>query len=93
MQVNVNSINAQLDWLGNNSNNIANINTDGYKATDTVLNSEGKDITAISTKSDRGTNLVKDLSDQSLISTGVKANVEAINTENKILGTLLDMLA
>ncbi len=93
MQVNVNSINAQLDWLGNNSNNIANINTDGYKATNTVLNSEGKDMTAISTKSDHGTNLVKDLSDQSLISTGVKANVEAINTENKILGTLLDMLA
>jgi len=93
MQVNINSINAQFDWLANNSSNIANINTDGYKTIDTAINNEGKDVVANSSRSEQGTNLTKEMGEESLISTGVEANVEAINTENKTLGTLLDMLA
>ncbi|MFK5881831.1 MAG: flagellar biosynthesis protein FlgE [Sulfurospirillum sp.] len=92
MQVNTNSINAQFDWLSNSSSNVANINTDGYKAIDTVLSNQGKDIIANSSRSKQGVSLVKELSDQNLISIGVEANVKAINTQNKILGTLLDML-
>jgi len=93
MQVNVNSINAQFDWMANSSSNVANVNTSDYQAIDTTISSEGKDVSANSSRSDSGTNLAKEITDQSVISTGVEANVKAIDTQNQIYGTLLDMLA
>ncbi len=92
MQVNVNSIVAHADWMANNSNNIANIDTQGYKASDTVLQNDGAGISASSSKSESRTNLTKEITDQISISKGIEANVAVIKTENKILGSLLDIL-
>ncbi len=93
MQVNVNSINAHMDWMSNNANNIANVNTDGYNAIDTTLDDANANIVASSSRSENGTNLAKDLTEQIPISAGVEANVKAIETQDKIVGSLLDMLA
>lgn len=93
MQVNINSINAQFDWMANNSNNVANINTDGYKAIDTTIDSSLGGVVANSDISKQDTDLTKELTDQTMITNAVKANAQALNTENKIVGTLLDMLA
>ena len=93
MQVNINSINAQFDWMANNSNNIANINTNGYKAIDTTIDSSSGGVVANTAISKDGTDLTKELTDQTLISTGVQANTEAVKTQDDMVGSLLDMLA
>ncbi len=93
MQVNVSSLKAHNDWMTNNANNIANINTKNYKATDTVLkDSTQNSVTASSSKSDFGTNLTKELTDQVQISTGFDANVQAIKAQEKTVGSILNIL-
>ena len=38
MQINANSMMAHTNWMASNSNNVANVNSDNYQATDTTLN-------------------------------------------------------
>ncbi len=92
MQVNINSINAHFDWMANSANNIANVNTDGYKSIDTTLSSDNGNIQAKSSSSDNGVNLAKELVDQVPMSAGVEANVKAIETQEKMIGSVIDML-
>lgn len=93
MQVNVSSMNAYNDWLSNNSNNIANANTQDYKATNTNITNIGGDVNAISSKSSEGTDLTKELTDQMSISNGFKADVVAVKTQDQMVGSLLNLLA
>ncbi len=91
MQVNVSSIQAHTNFLVNNANNIANINTSDFKATDTTLGNENGGVVAQSAKTNHGTDLAKELTDQISIKDGIKANVEAVKTQDKVIGSLLDL--
>ncbi|MDX1808071.1 MAG: flagellar basal body rod C-terminal domain-containing protein [Sulfurospirillaceae bacterium] len=93
MQVNVSSMNAYNDWLSNNSNNIANVNTQDYKATNTNITNIKGDVNAVSTKSSSGTDLTKELTDQISITTGFKADLKAVKTQDQMLGSILNLLA
>jgi flagellar hook protein FlgE len=91
MQVNVSSIRAHSDFLANSANNIANINTNDFEATETTLDNENGEVIAQSSKTQNGTDLAKELTDQISISDGIEANVQAINTQDKMVGSLLDL--
>jgi flagellar hook protein FlgE len=93
MQVNVSSMNAYNDWLTNNSNNIANVNTKDYKASDTNITNIQGDVNAITSQSSSGTDLTKELTDQISITNGFKADVTAVKTQDQMIGTVLNLLA
>ncbi len=90
---NVNSLYAHNNWMTNSANNVANINTQDYKATNTVLNSNNSNgVVASASKSDNPTNLAKETTDQMSASTGFDAQVKAIKTQEDLIGNLLNML-
>jgi flagellar hook protein FlgE len=92
MQVNATSMTAHTNWLASNSNNIANVNTNDYKATDTTLNSNGENsVDATFSKSDSSTQLEKELTEQIPIERGFEANTKAIQTEEQMIGSLIDL--
>jgi len=86
--------------MNNNSNNIANLNTDGFIPQNTVIKESGGNSTqavtsrADDTKSEKSqTNLTKEITDQISIEKVTEANVNAIRTQNQMLGSLLDIKA
>jgi len=91
MQVNVGSIGAYNNWMSHNSNNVANVNTKDFEATETTLDNEHGEVVANSSTTNHGTNLSKEFTDQISIAKGVEANTQAIKTEDKLIGSLLDM--
>jgi flagellar hook protein FlgE len=92
MQVNATSMMAHTNWLASNSNNIANINTDDYKATDTTLTSSSQNsVDATFSKSNSNTQLEKELTEQIPIERGFEANVKAVQTEEQMIGSLIDL--
>jgi len=94
MQVNVNSMNAHTNWLNSNANNIANVNTKDNNATRTVLenNTQGS-VEAVNSKTNKETNLSKELTNQIPIEKGFDAQVKAVKTQEKMMGGILNILA
>ena len=93
MQVsgNTNAMTSISNWMNNNANNVANVNTEGYKSTQTTIsNSEGS-IVAQSSKTENGTDLAKELTDQISIEKSLEANVKAVQTQDTMVGSLLDL--
>ncbi len=96
---NVSSIQAHQTFLNTNANNIANVNSDGFIPKDTRLEDKKGSVTASTVKADDSgstksqTNLAKEIPDQISIQAGVSANVEAIKTQDDVLGSLLDIKA
>lgn len=97
---NVSSILSHQTFMNNDAHNVANVNTDRYVPQNTVIKEEGKESTqAVTTKAtDVGseksqTNLTKEITDQMTIEKVTAANVEAIRTQDKMLGSLLDLKA
>lgn len=97
---NVSSILSHQTFMNNDAHNVANVNTDRYVPQNTVIKEEGKESTqAVTTKAtDVGseksqTNLTKEITDQITIEKVTAANVEAIRTQDKMLGSLLDFKA
>lgn len=97
---NVSSIQANQVFLNNNANNIANVNTDGFKPTDTKLTSSSNETVSADSRlsSENGstksqTDLTKEIPDQITTLESVKANVNAIKTQDEMFGSLLDIKA
>lgn len=97
---NVSSILSHQTYMNNDAANVANVNTDRYVPQNTVIKEGEKGSTeAVTTKAtDNGseksqTNLVKEITDQITIENVTAANVEAIRTQDKMLGSLLDLKA
>jgi len=98
---NVSSILSHQTFMNNDANNVANVNTDRYVPQDTVIKEADNkgSTTAVTTQAtDNGsqksqTNLVKEITDQITIENVTAANVEAIRTQDKMLGSLLDLKA
>lgn len=98
---NVSSILSHQTYMNNDAANVANVNTDRYVPQNTVIKeADNKGSTeAVTTKAtDNGseksqTNLAKEITDQITIENVTAANVEAIKTQDKMFGSLLDIKA
>ncbi len=93
MQVNTNAMNAMSTWMNNSANNVANVNTPSYQATQTTLSEEANSVVARSSKTDSRTDLTTEFTDQITLEAGFEANTKPIQTEDEMIGTLLDMKA
>ena len=98
ISANVSSIQANQTFMNNNANNIANVNSDGFVPTQTTISDAGGSVQANSSlATDNGseksqTNLTKELTDQIVIENVNEVNVKAIQTQDKMLGSLLDII-
>lgn len=93
MQINATAMTAMSNWMNNSAQNVANVNTDNYNATQTTITNQNDAIVVQSSKSTNGTDLTTEFTDQIAIDKSLKANVETIKTQNEMLGSLLDMKA
>jgi len=93
MQVNSTAMNAMSNWMNNSAQNVANVSTDNYKATQTTITNQNDAVVAQSSKSDNDTDLATEFTDQISIDKSFKANADVIKTQNQMLGSLLDMKA
>ena len=98
---NVSSILSHQTYMNNDAGNVANVNTDRYVPNDTVIkeaDNQGSTKAVTSKADDVGseksqTNLTKEITDQITIENVTAANVEAIRTQDKMMGSLLDLKA
>lgn len=96
---NIASVGAHFTWMDVNANNVANVNTDKFKSVDTRLDNKGnenptpvlRENESKAAKDRSNTDLAKELTDQIPIEKGSAVNVKAINTQNEMLGTLMDI--
>jgi flagellar hook protein FlgE len=85
-------------WMNNSAANVANVNTDKYVPRDTTISETPNGGTkantelATSTGSEKSqTDLTKEMTDQIAIEKTAVSNVQAIRTQNEMLGSLLDI--
>lgn len=97
---NVSSIMSNQTYMNNSANNVAKVNTDRFTPQNTVIQESSKNsIQAVTsratdTKSEKSqTNLTKEITDQVSIEKVTQANVNAIRTQDNMLGSLLDIKA
>lgn len=84
--------------MNNNASNVANVNTDGYVPRNTTISETQNGATKANTTlaSSNGseksqTNLSKELTDQVAIEKVAQSNLQAIRTQDEMLGSLLDI--
>ncbi|WP_456389546.1 flagellar basal body rod C-terminal domain-containing protein [Hydrogenimonas sp.] len=88
ISTNVASMQSHTAWMSQNAHNIANVNTEGFHADNTVMDNGPK---AIIESTDKPVDLAKELPEQTVISDGFATQVSAIRTQNEMIGTLLDL--
>ena len=87
---NINSLSAHQKLMDINANNVANVNTNDYKA----INAHITDKLEISSHiSENGTDLTKEIANQIEIKNGFKAQIPVIKTEDEMTKTILDIKA
>lgn len=96
---NISSINSHQTMMNTSANNVANVNTGGFRPSDTSISSEGESTSTNTRLSDytgsktSQTDLAKELTDQIIAEDAVAVNVSAIKTQDQMLGSLLDIKA
>lgn len=97
---NVSSIASHQTWMNNVAQNVANVNTDRYVPRDTKIEESSEQSLKAETRKakDNGsqksqTDIAKEITDQISIENTTTANVKAIQTQNEMLGSLLDIKA
>lgn len=93
MQINANAMMAMSNWMGNSAHNVANVNTDEFKATQTTITNQNDSVVAQSSQTENSTDLATEFTDQIALEGAFEANTKPIQTQNEMLGTLLDMKA
>lgn len=95
---NISSLMSNQSYMNNNASNVANVNSDGYVPRNTTISETQNGATKANTTlaSSNGseksqTNLSKELSDQMTIEKVAQSNVQAIRTQDEMLGSLLDI--
>ncbi len=71
-----------------NANNIANVNTQNFKADDAKIENN---LEVKVRKTDKSVDLTKEITDQIVIEDGFKAQISAIKTQDDMTKTLLDI--
>jgi len=90
ISINVKSLQAHQQLMDINANNIANVNTENFEASDAHI-TDKLEISANVTQ--EGTDLAKELTDQIVIEAGFKAQLPAIKTQDEMFKSLLDIKA
>ena len=96
---NISSIGAHQVMLNTSANNIANVNTDGFRPSDTRISDNGNSVSAHNVKDDDNgslnsqTDISKEIPDQIIAQNATAFNVAAIKTQDEMFGTLLDIKA
>ena len=93
MQVNANSMMAHSSWMNANANNIANLNSEIFNASNTTIQNSSDSLKAVFSSTSDKTNLAKDMVEQIPISGGFNAQVVAIETQEQMIGSLLNIKA
>lgn len=93
MQINANAMTAMSNWMNNSANNVANVNTEQYNATQTTITNQNNSVVAQSSKVENGTDLANEFTDQIALETSFEANTKPIQAQDEMLGSLLDMKA
>ncbi len=85
-------LNAAQTRLNASANNIANMNTEGFRRDEvSATAAAGGGVEVSVAKADTvGTNLVQDVVEQKLAVLEFKANVQVLRTADQMVGTLLD---
>jgi flagellar hook protein FlgE len=97
---NVSSLISNQTFMNNNASNVANANTDGYVPRNTTISETSNGATKANTtladsngSTSSQTDLTKEITDQISIEKVSEANVQAIRTQNEMVGSLLDIKA
>ena len=96
---NISSIQAHQTMMNVNANNVANVNTDKFRPTDTRMVDNGNSVSPSTRKADDNgslrsqTDLSKEIPDQMIVQGVTAANVSAIKTQDEMFGSLLDIKA
>ena len=96
---NISSISSHQTMMNTSANNVANVNTDGFRPSDTKISSNSESTKADTRLSDNTgskksqTDLAKELTDQIIAQDATAVNVSAIETQDQMLGSLLDIKA
>lgn len=97
---NVSSLMSNQTYMNNSASNVANANTDGYIPRNTTISETSNGSTKADTTlaASNGntmsqTDLTKEITDQISIEKVSEANVQAIRTQDEMLGSLLDIKA
>jgi flagellar hook protein FlgE len=95
---NVSSLMSNQTYMNNNANNVANVNSDGFIPRNTTISETQNGATKANTSmansngSEKSqTNLSKELTDQVTIEKVAQSNIQAIRTQDEMLGSLLDI--
>jgi len=87
------ALNAFGTALNVTANNIANMNTAGFKPTSTNMSDDangGVKVT-LTQSQDAGVDVAKEMTDMMIEKFGVQANVKSLQTEDQILKSLIDI--
>ena len=91
---------AHQQMMQTSANNVANVNTDGFRPSDIRMTNKVGDSVAAQNRlaDDTGslksqTNLSKEMPDQIVAEKGNGVNVSAIKTQDEMMGSLLDLRA
>ena len=93
MNINATSMTAMSNWMNNSAQNVANVNTENYNATQTTISNQGGAVVAQSSQTENGTDLATEFTDQIALETNFEANTKPIQAEDEMIGSLLDMKA
>jgi flagellar hook protein FlgE len=87
------ALNAFGNALNVTANNIANMNTEGFKPTSAVMNedTQGGVKVTLSQTQDAGVDIVKEMVDLMIEKNGVGANLKSLQTEDQVLKSLIDL--
>lgn len=96
---NISSMQAHQTMLNTTANNVANVNSDGFKPSDTRISDNGDSVSAHNRVADNNgslksqTDISKEIPDQIVAQDATALNVTAIKTQDEMFGTLLDVRA
>lgn len=84
----LNGMKTQVDALERTANNVANINTPGYKTPQTAAADETMDKVDIQWS---GVDAAKEMTDMLVEKRAFQFNVEALRTQDEMLGTIINL--
>ena len=90
MRINANSMMAHQTLMDINANNVANVNTNDFSAKEGRI---GNNLEVNQVDTNKPTNLTKEITNQITIEDGFDAQAPVIQTQDAMLGTLLNIKA
>lgn len=96
---NISSIQAHQTMLNTSGNNVANVNSDGFRPSDTRITDNGDSVSAHNVVADdtgstrSQTDISKEIPDQIIAQDATAVNVSVIKTQDEMFGSLLDIKA